>query len=87
MVVVDISYKQRLETARVCSTSKIGYKVAVKQVNGRQKKHIDWEVVKEHGSKEKNEKYREYIGLTSLDLASIHDEVIFAQVFLQPFFK
>jgi hypothetical protein len=38
-------------------------------------------------STEENEKDREYIGLTGLDLASIDEEVIFAGVFLHLFCK
>jgi hypothetical protein len=55
--------------------------------NGRQKKQIEWEVVKEHVLTEENETYRDYIGLTSVDLSSIDDKFIFAWVFLHLFCK
>jgi hypothetical protein len=68
MSVVNLSYKQRLETARTHIASKIGHKVTVNQGIGRQKKEIEWGVIKEHVSTEENEQDREYIGLTGLDL-------------------
>jgi hypothetical protein len=46
MAVADLSYKQRLQSARARIAIKIGHKVTVKQVSGRQKKEIEWEVVK-----------------------------------------
>jgi hypothetical protein len=59
--------------------------VTVKQGSGRQKKEIEWEVVKEYVSTEENQQDREYIGLTGLHLESIDDEVIFARIFLHLF--
>jgi hypothetical protein len=87
MAVAYLSYKQRLQSARARIASKIGHKVTVKQGSGsgRQKKEIEWEVVKEHVSTEENQQYREYIGLTALDLESIDDEVIFTRIFLHLF--
>jgi hypothetical protein len=85
MAVANLSYKQRLETARARIASKIGHKVTVKQGSGRQEKEIEWEVIEERVSTEENEQDREYIGLTGLDLESIDDEVIFARIFLHLF--
>jgi hypothetical protein len=59
--------------------------VTVKQGSVRQNKYSEWEVVKEHVSTEENQQDREYIGLTSLDLKSIDDEIIFARIFLHLF--
>jgi hypothetical protein len=44
-------------------------------------------VIKEHESTEGNEKDREYVGLTDLDLDFIEDDVTFARVFLYLFYK
>jgi hypothetical protein len=85
MAVENLSYNQWLEIARARIASHIGHKVTVKQGSGRQKKYIEWEVIKEHVSTEENEQEREYIGLTSLDLESIDDEVIFASIILHLF--
>jgi hypothetical protein len=87
MKVEIFSYKQWLETDCARIESKIGHKVTVNQGNGRQKKHIEWEVVNEHAFPEENKKDGEYIGLTGLDLAPFDDEVIFARVFIHLFCK
>jgi hypothetical protein len=59
IAVADLSYKQRLQSARARIARKIGHKVTVKQGSGRQKKEIEWEVVKEHVSTEENQQDRE----------------------------